>query len=161
VPQGEWPGYTHAYWPTHDFDEQQIRDGWAFARQGRGYLALAAASGFELVHRGLGAFRELRAPGCQNVWLCMMGREDTDGTFVEFQQAVLSLDVDLRKQGVSCTTLRGEEISFGWTGPFQVSGQSVSLAGFKRFESPYCVAELGASELDIQYNDYTMRLDFG
>jgi len=34
------------------------------------------------------------------------------------------------------------------------------LAGFKHYENPYCVAELPASEMDIHFGDYVMRLVF-
>jgi hypothetical protein len=161
APAEAWPNYTHAYWPTYDFDEQIVRDGWAFARQGQGYLALTAANGLERARRGPGAFRELRSSGNQNVWLCMMGREGREGSFAAFQQAVLGLDVDLRALGVSCTTLRGESLSFAWEGPLTVDGTEQPISGFKHYESPYCTAELGDSQMDIQFNDYTMRLDFG
>jgi hypothetical protein len=161
APLEEWPGFTHAYWPTYDFDEQVLRDGWAFARTGTGYLALTAAQGLTLMHRGPGAFHELRSDGPANTWLCMMGREATDGSFGEFQEAVLGLEIVLTQTGVDCQTLRGDGLAFAWEGPLWVNGVPEPLAGFKHYESAYCEAELGASQMDIQYNDYTMRLDFG
>lgn len=180
LPEGAKPtdlGFTHAYWPTYEFEEtlfEQSLHGvqWAFARMGSGYLALAAAQGFEAVHRGPTAYRELRSYGRQNVWLCVMGRETTDGPFAEFREAVLQLDVEWQAQdgqstpGLRCSTLRGDTLSFGWEGPLRVNGEEQPLSGYRHYDSRYCVAELGTTEageplpMDIQYGDYTMRLSF-
>jgi hypothetical protein len=161
----DWMGFTHAYWPVYEFDEQTIVEGkdgvqWAFARVGGGYLALAATQGLALVESGPSAYRELRSYGQHNVWLCMMGREETDGSFAAFQEAVLGLDVDLRELGVRCTTLRGETLSFGWEGPFVVDGEEQPLSGFKHYDNPYCVAEMGAPQMDVQFGEYIVRLHF-
>jgi hypothetical protein len=158
-------GFTHAYFPTYEFDEYTFEENargirWAFARQGSGYLALAAAQGFELLRRGLTAYRELRSYGRQNVWLCMMGREATDGSFAQFREAALALDIELQALRLSCETLRGQRLSFGWEGPLLVNGDEQPLSGYKHYDSRYCVAEMGATEMDIQYGDYTMRLGF-
>ena len=165
LPEDDWLGFTHAYWPVYALDEYAPVGGasgrqWAFARKGQGYLALAAAQGMELVTRGPSAYRELRSHGQHNVWLCMMGRQETDGSFDEFQDAVRSLHVDLREQGASCTTLRGDTLSFGWEGPFLVNGEEQPLSGFRHYDNPYCVTEVGAPQIDIGYGDTVMRLHF-
>jgi hypothetical protein len=165
LPDDDWMGFTHAYWPVYDFDEQTLRESktgqrWAFARVGSGYLALTAAQGLALVEQGPSAYRELRSYGQHNTWLCMMGREETDGGFDAFQQAVLGLDVDLRGLGVSCTTLRGESFSFGWEGPLVVDGEEQSLSGYKHYDNPYCQAEPGDTQMDVQFGEYIVRLHF-
>jgi hypothetical protein len=37
---------------------------------------------------------------------------------------------------------------------------STAGLGFKHYENPYCVAELGASEIEIRTDNYLMRLCF-
>ena len=184
LPDGGKPadmGFTHVYFPTYDLDEYTFQENaqglrWAFARQGSGYLALAATHGLELLRRGPTAYRELRSYGGQNAWLCMMGRKATDGNWAEFQEAVLALDVEMQADerprphicvgvghpplNVRCSTLRGERLSFDWEGPLLVNGAEQPLSGFKHYDSPYCVTEMGAAEMDIHYGDYTMRLSF-
>jgi hypothetical protein len=160
LPEDDWMGFTHARFPVYAFDEYALDAHWAFARVGEGYLALAAARGLELVKRGPGAYRELRSHGQHNVWLCMMGRQETDGSFQEFQGAVRALHIDLREQGVSCVTLRGESLSFGWEGPLLVNGEEQPLSGFKHYDNPYCVSEVGAPQMDIGYGETIMRLHF-
>jgi len=61
LPDDDWLGFTHAYFPAWAFDEYALRDGWAFARKGEGYLALTAAHGLEFITRGGNAYRELRS----------------------------------------------------------------------------------------------------
>jgi hypothetical protein len=165
LPENDWMGFTHAYFPAYAFDEYLLRDGadgrrWAFARQGEGYLALTAAQGLELVSAGDNAYRELRSYGPQNAWLCHMGRAALDGDFVAFQEKILALDVTIEGLSVRCETLRGESLLFGWEGPLLRDGEEQPITGLKHYENPYCVADLPATELEIRYGTQAMRLDF-
>ena len=165
IPEGDWMGFTHAYFPTRHFDEYRLRRSplrrdWAFARVGRAYLALTAARGLELVTRGPSACFELRSYGAENIWLCTMGRPDTDGSFEAFQEAVLGLDVQMDGLTIRCQTTRGQTIALGWEGPFLVDGMEQSLSGLKHYENPFCIADLPAHEMEIRTADYLLRLDF-
>jgi hypothetical protein len=165
LPDDDWMGFTHAYFPVHAFDEHVLRDDtdghmWAFARTGEGYLALTAAQGLELVTRGDSAYRELRSHGQHNVWLCHMGRAALDGGFIDFQDKVLALDVTFEGLALRCATLRGETLAFGWEGPLLRNGEEQPITGFKHYENPYCVAELPADQLEIRFGDQLMRLNF-
>ena len=160
LPDDDWLGFTHAYFPIYAFDEHVLRDGWAFARKGAGYLALTAARGLALTVQGVNAYRELRSYGQHNVWLCHMGRAARDGSFEAFQQAVLGLDVRFDGLGVRYTTLRGETLAFGWEGPLLVNGSAEPITGFKHYESPYCVADLPATQMEIRFGDEVLRLNF-
>src|SRR5262249_3372158 len=125
-----------------------------------GYLALTAAQGLTLITQGDNAYRELRSYGRANIWLCQMGRAARDGSFDTFQQAVLELDVNFDGLSTRCTTLRGETLAFGWEGPLLVNGSEAPIRGFKPYDSPYCVAELGAEQIEIAYGEQAMRLNF-
>jgi hypothetical protein len=160
LPDHDWMGFTHAYFPLYAFDEHALRGGWAFARKGEGYLALTAAQGLSLVTQGDNAYRELRSQGRENVWLCHMGRAARDGSFEAFQQAVLALDVQLEPLGARCATLRGDTLAFGYSGPLLLNGAEQPLAGFKHYESPYSVAELHAEQMEIGRGDQLLRLNF-
>jgi hypothetical protein len=160
LPDDDWTGLTHAYFPAYEFDEYVLHDRWAFARKGDGYLALAARQGLELVRRGLNGYRELRSPGQHNVWLCFMGRQALDDSFAQFQERVLALDIDWQELGVHCTTLRNQTLAFGWEGPLLVDGQEQPVAGYRHYDNPYCTTELFAPQMDILYGGYLLRLDF-
>jgi len=165
LPDDDWLGFTHAYFPARAFDEHVLRDDanghtWAFARQGEGYLALTAARGLRFITRGESAYRELRSHGQHNVWLCHMGRATLDGSFAEFQDKVLALDVAFEELAVRCATLRGETLAFGWEGALLRNGEEEPITGFKHYENPYCIAELPAEQMEIRYGDQAMRLSF-
>jgi hypothetical protein len=165
LPDDDWLGFTHAYFPAAAFDEHTLREDttgqvWAFARKGGGYLALTAAQGLEFIARGDSAYRELRSYGQHNVWLCHMGRAALDGDFEAFQEKVLALEVTFEELSVRCGTLRGETLAFGWRGPLLHNGKEQPITGLKHYENPYCVAELPAAQMDIRYGEQLMRLDF-
>ena len=156
----DWLGFTHAYFPIYAFDEHEIRDGWACARVGDGYLALTAAAGLALTQSGKNAFRELRSYGQNNVWLAQMGRAAVDGSFAEFVEKVTALDITYEEDSVHLTSLHGESIDFGWKGPLLVNEQEQENTGFLHFDNPYSTTELGAEKMSIQFMDLLMQLDF-
>jgi hypothetical protein len=160
LPEDDWMGYTHAYFPTRDFDDYVLRGNTAFARKGSTYLALTASQGVEMVTLGPSAYRELRSVGKQVVWICQMGRAAVDGEFSDFQEKILALPVVIERLEVDCTTLRGENLSFGWESPFLRNGEIQALDGYKHIENPYTTADLPCMGMEIRTNDYLLRLDF-
>jgi hypothetical protein len=161
LPEDDWMGFTHAYFPQAAFDETQLQDGWAFARKGDGYLALTATAGLEQVTSGRTAYRELRSPGRENVWLCQMGRAALDGSFADFVAKVLAQDLAFERGSVRYWSLRGEVLAFGWEGPLLVNGAVQPITGFAHYDGPYCSADLPAQTMEIRYQDNLMRLVFG
>ncbi len=157
----DWMGFTHAYFPSHAFENYDVRDNWAFGRCGDGYIALSAAHGLEWMTRGDNAYRELRSHGTPNIWICMMGRQALDGSFEQFIQKVMALPIAYQETDVELTTLRGETLRFGWTGPLLVNGKTRKITGFKHYDSPFCTSKLGAETMDIKYGFDMMRLNFG
>jgi hypothetical protein len=161
LPDDDWLNFTHAYFPTYAFDAYAIRDGWAFAHKGEGYLALTASQGLNLTNRGQNAYRELRSYGQRNVWLCQMGRKALDGDFEAFQEKVLKTDIQVTDLSIAYTTLRDDRLNFGWEGPFSVNGQEQPLSGFKHYDGPYCAAEWPATMLAIGFGHQLLRLNLG
>jgi hypothetical protein len=160
LPEDDWMGFTHAYFPVHAFDGYVLHDGWAFAHKGDGYIALTTAMGLELVTTGNNAFRELRSYGTRNIWLGCMGRAVLDGSFEEFQQKILLQPPAFDGHSVRYQTLRGQELVFGWEGPLLLDGQEQPITGFKHYDNIYCQADLPASQMDIQFGDELLRLMF-
>jgi hypothetical protein len=163
LPADDWMGFTHAYFPTYAFENFDMHDGWAFARVGDGYLALTAAKGLQFMTQGDNAYRELRSYGTPNVWLCQMGRKAQDGSFEDFIRKVLEMPVKFEVSGapqVELTSLRGEQLRFGWKGPLKVNGKTKKLSGFKHYDNPYCTANLGDKTMEIKYSGDMLRLHF-
>ncbi len=160
LPEDDWLGFTHAYFPMTTFDNTVIEDHWAFACKNQGYLAIYSHSGFELITKGQSALRELRAYGKQNVWICHMGQEILDGTFEDFQQKIKAMDFSIDDASIRIHNLRGDEISFGPETKLLVNGQEQDIKDFRHYESPYCIAEFPAKEMIIGFDDQGMRLNF-
>jgi hypothetical protein len=166
LPDDDWMGFTHAFFPVYQFSAHEIitneKTGrtWAFARKDNGYLALTALQGFELIQRAPDGNRELRSYGQNNIWVCQMGRAETDGNFQQFKKRVQALKMDFQGLEVHSKTLRGDYLTFGWEGPLRINGNEKPLHGFKHHESPYSVVDFPATRMDIQSNGTVMRLDF-
>lgn len=160
LPADDWLGFTHAYFPIYAFDEWALDGGWAFAKVGDGYLAITAGQGIELTKQGKSAYQELRSYGHENAWLVQMGRAAIDGSFADFQQKVLALDVRLSGLAAQVDTLRGESIDFAWEGPLLVNEREQPITGFPHYDSPYAQMELGDEKMELQFMDLLVRLDF-
>jgi hypothetical protein len=160
LPENDWLGYTHAYFPMKTFDEYAIEAGWAFARVGKGYLALTAASGITPIYSGPTAYRELRSYGQQNLWLCHMGQQLLDGSFEDFRAKIQAMAFSSDGAIVDFRSLRGDRIEFGWSGPLRINGQVQPIADFPHFENPYCAVTLPARQMEIVHNQNGIRLTF-
>ena len=114
LPEDDWLGFTHAYFPAFAFDEIAFEDNWVFARKGEGYVALTASQPLDPVRTGPTAYHELRAYGQHTVWLCIVGSGAADGAFATFRKAMLALDVTFGDLDVRMQTLGGEELTFAW-----------------------------------------------
>ena len=165
MPENDWMGFTHAYFPIYAFDDYVLREdasghSWAFAKKEEGYLALVASQGFTLITEGYSAYRELRSYGHHNIWLCYMGRVRLDGDFSAFQEKVLALDIHFAELSLRCATLRGETLTFGWEEPLVRNGQAQPIKEFRHYETPYCITELSAPQMQIQFGEYALRLKY-
>jgi hypothetical protein len=160
LPEDDWMGFTHAYFPAHAFDEYVLRQDWAFARKGNGYLALMAQQGLDLTKHGHYALRELRSYGPENIWLCHLGRAAVDGDFSSFQDKILALPVRFADTSVHFTTLRGEVLSFGWHGPFLRDEIEQPLSSFGHYEHPFATSDFPSRQMEVRYGDELLRLDF-
>jgi hypothetical protein len=89
-----------------------------------------------------------------------MGREAKDGAFSDFQNKILGLRLNFQDLAVQMTSLRGEELLFGWQGPLMINGIEQPISGFKHIENPYCTADLYARHLDVSYGGFLLRLNF-
>ena len=159
LPQDAPLQFTHAYFPTFAFDEYVLKKGWAFARKGSAYLALAAAQPLTLTQSGPYAFRELRSGGRDNAWFCQLGRAARDGDFTAFQQKVLALPFEYQHQSARVVTLGGDQLEIGWQGPFYVNGSEEPLSGYRHYENGYTSVEFPCRWMDIQIGEDVLRLN--
>jgi hypothetical protein len=154
----DWLGYTHAYFPQTKFDEHDFQGNWAFARKGNGYIALSALNGFEVIKSGRTAFRELRAQGKNQVWICQMGQAILDGDFENFKGKIISMKCSFTEGLLSLRSIRGDHIRCGWEGAFFVNDQESALRWEKHIQNPFCIADHPATQLEILDQKNGLRL---
>jgi hypothetical protein len=89
-----------------------------------------------------------------------MGQESLDGTFEDFKRKIREMDVVVDGLAIRLRSLRGEAIEFGWQGPLLINGAEQPLVSTRHIESPYCTADLPATQLEIVYKEAGIRLKF-
>ena len=75
-------------------------------------------------------------------------------------EKVTALDITFDEDSVHLTGLREQSIDFGWEGPLLINEKEQQITGFRHFDNPYSMTELGAKKMDIQFQDLLVRLDF-
>jgi hypothetical protein len=88
-----------------------------------------------------------------------MGRRALDDSFENFQQQVLAANLTFDDLSASYTSLRGETITFSWTGPLLVNGEVQPLDNFKHYDGPFAAAEWPATILAMGYDKELLRLN--
>ncbi len=142
-------GFTHAHFPQQEFDDFSITDNWAFARKGEGYLAIFAANGLQAATSGLGAYRSLRSPGQENVWVCCLGRQAWDSEFTNFRTRVQE-SIQVASGRAYIKSRQGQEWTYGLDGPLTMAGEEVPQRSNMHFNSPLCQAPFPASTFLIK-----------
>ena len=160
LPPDDWMGFTHAYFPLFAFDEYKITRSWAFARKGDGYLAITASGPINMIETGAGAYREIRCTNPQAVWVCQLGSLTLDGEFSNFKSKVLNLPLELSNMGVHFRTLRDDNLYFKWSGEFHINDQAQVNASQYHYQYPFVKAEYPCHKMEVEYNNYVLRLDF-
>lgn len=167
----ETGNFTHAWLPRDRFDAWTERDGWIFARQGDGYLALWSSNPYrwrtETRKDEIGreheedTNREAIVDGRKNVWICELGRNATDGSFEEFINRIVTAGVkatdDLQ---VEYRSPSQGLLEFGWTGPLRQNTEVVELHDYPRYDNPFAKADFPAQRIHFQHGDSSLTLDW-
>ena len=98
--------------------------------------------------------------GRENVWLCHMGQALLDGTFEEFQNKILGMELSTDHLSASLKSLRGDTLTFGWEAALQINGEQQPLDRARHIENPYCIVDLPALQMDIVLGEQGVRLKF-
>jgi hypothetical protein len=152
-------GISHAYFPTAMFDEWHIDGAWAFARVGGGYVALWGDGDLVLTARGRHVAQELRSSGEGAVWVCRVGRVADDGSFADFQYALIAHPPTAQGTSVEWATPEGTRLAFAWEGALRVDGAAVDWADMPHYDNAYTHTEVGADAMMIEYGGERLVLD--
>ena len=153
--------YTHAWFPTDEFDEVVERGGWVFGRKEDGYVGLWSRNRYEwMVDRESGCKNEIRADGKKNVFICETGRRDTHGAFGDFVGSLSRAKIRCRGLTVSFDSPSRGRLRFGWSRRLTENGVPVKTKGYPRYENPYVKTEYPAGGMEIRCGGEWLRLDW-
>lgn len=152
---------THAWLPRDQFEEVVEQDGWIFARQGDGYLALLSQYPYEwCTSPGEDQNREVIVARSKNIWICELGRKETSGEFSDFIQAQLQAEVDFYDSRLSYTSPTQGRLQFSWKGPLKRDGRVVPLDSYPRYGNPYVQVDFPPEELKITLGEHFLSLNW-
>jgi hypothetical protein len=153
--------YTHAWLPRDQFDELIEADGWLFARYGDGYLALCSQHPYRWQEApGEDCNREIISNSAQNIWICELGRRETDGEFEEFVQRIRTAKLLFAGSDVQYHSPSQGRLKFGWTGPLLQEGREIPLKDYRRYSNPYVTADFPADRVQVRCEDLSLELDW-
>ena len=144
------------------FDEVTQRGNWTFARKGLAYLALWSHATTAWSAKGVLGGEGLIAEGRQNIWLCQLGREATDGPFAAWIDAIAAapIESDIENLFVAYRAPGVGHVSFAWEGSLRIDGRVESLGDYARFDNDYCVSPYGSGRYEIKHGEDKLVLDF-
>jgi hypothetical protein len=145
--------FTHAWFPRAEFDQVLEQEGWIFARQGEGYLALRPPGGYRWAGAGAGEPDEVIGEGKDTLWICELGRRAVDGEFEAFVKKICSASLVLNRLSVRYESPSQGRLEFAWEGPLRQNGQPVALADYPRYDNPYCQAVFDPPEIRIHHGE--------
>jgi hypothetical protein len=160
VPPDDPRPFSHAYFPRSAFDEVVQRGGWTCGRKGDGYLGLYSQHPAQWSAEPAHADVELRAAAPDNIWICELGNQRRDASFERFVEKLCSAPVECDGLRVRYRSPSLGAVSFGWTEPLAIDGQAIALHDYRRFDNPYCQADLGERYYLIARGDEQLELDF-
>jgi hypothetical protein len=153
--------FTHAWLPRDQFDEVVEREGWIFTRLNDGYLALLSQYPYEWRDKpGEDRNREIIVNKRHNIWLCEMGRRETDGSFSTFVQRILQAELFFSDSSVSYHSPSQGHLQFGWKGPLLLDGREIPLGDYPRYASPYAQAPFPPEEIKIDLGEESLHIDW-
>jgi hypothetical protein len=153
--------FTHAWLPKDQFDEVVEHAGWVFARRGDGYLALWSRQPWRWqTEEGDDKDREIIAPGQENIWICELGRKETDGEFASFMENIAKARVFGEGLQITYESPSQGPLEFGWNGSLKQRGRVVNIADYPRYNNPYAKADFPAGTISFQRDGKSLLLDW-
>ncbi|PCD68725.1 hypothetical protein [Rhizobium phaseoli] len=116
--------WTHAYIGRDGLDDLIVEDKWLIARSGRGFAALWASNGLELITEGPTAGREARSYGSLCGWAAIVGSGNSDAfkAFLErLCQTKVAFDPALRQ--LVLTPPGGPALSLSYADGLSIAGK--------------------------------------
>ena len=149
--------YTHAWFPSDQFDTVVIKDNYAFGMLDNTFCALVGNAPFHFREQST---NDLIQPGKRSFWITIAGSSNEYGSFSEFCDHVLSGNVEFNEEALTLSYSIGyKNIELAYSGEFKVNGERQET-NYQRFDSPYCHAQKGDQQISINFSGDSLILDF-
>ncbi len=152
--------YTVAVFNRSAFDKVVEKNGWIFAQKNQGYLAIKSQNPATWTANGVLQGEGLISNGRQNIWICQLGRHSVDGPFDQWIEQIAKSKLTYGHLSVEFDSPKLGMVSFGWETPFNVSGKTIQLDNYPRFDNPYCKSLYESAFYLITHKNQTLTLDF-
>ena len=153
--------FTHAWLPCDQFDEVVEQKGWIFVRKADGYLALHSQHQYHWqTQPGEDHNREVIVEGAENIWLCELGRRETDGEFDQFIDQICQAQLVFGRLKVTYQSPSQGLLEFGWREPFLQDGKQVAFQNYPRYDNAYSRALFPMDKILITCDQHTLELNW-
>jgi len=149
--------YTHAYFPSEQFDSVYINHSYAFGKKGETYCAFIGANDFK--YRD-GTNDDIIQKGKQTFWITEAGSLTEDGSFEAFMQRIQNNKVSFNAETLELiyqSNNAAYDLKFG--ADFSIDGKVIDT-NYNRYDSPYAKAKKKDKTLTFEYKGKSLFLDF-
>ncbi len=168
IPDDDWIGSTHLWFPAELFDEWRQHGPWLAGRVGNGYVAVATAGGFRPQRTGDEARQCWWPVEHGRQYVVVVSRAATIATFDGFVASLGEPDFgrDGADPSVAWTTLDGRRLELSWSGAFTVDDRAAGLGPDGHLETPphldnpATTQAFGAEELVVEWHGERLVLDY-
>ncbi|WP_433663917.1 hypothetical protein ACQPW1_18465 [Nocardia sp. CA-128927] len=158
IPESDWFGSTHLWFPTPHMDEWTRHGSWLAGRVSAGYVAVATAGGFRPRTTGDECDQTWLPTGAGLAYVATVGRATTDGTFADFVSALT--EPDFTPESVSWRARDGRALALSWPGAFTVNGSvAIDSAEPPHLDNPAAHVPFGADRLTATWRGHRLVLD--
>jgi len=138
--------YTHAWFPSEQFDTVIVKDNFAFGKSGDTYCALVGNA--PLHFRDL-ISDDLIQPGKKSYWITIAGSAEERGSFSEFCDYVHSGKAVFDEEALVLSYSIGHKnLELAFNGDFKVNGERQET-NYHRFDSPYSIHLIAGHKREI------------
>lgn len=159
IPESDWFGSTHLWFPTPHLDEWVVHGSWLAGRVGDGFVAVATAGGCRPTTTGDEAGQTWLPVGDGLAYVSTVGRAATDGSFDDFVSALA--EPTFTHDSVSWHARDGRTLALSWPGAFTVNGSAaIDLATESpHLDNPAVHLPFNADQLEATWRGHKLVLD--
>ena len=136
-------GYTHCYFPFHQFDSVKRRNKWLFGCINQSYIALYSKKPYIRIEEGIFKDRELLCMEKQNIWLIEMGNQETWGSFDGFIEAVEHAELIEVGEDIIYHSPSIGVMELGWDRVCRINQQPILDKPFPLIQNDFCYGDYG------------------